>query len=52
MMFNNKLNDTSQDLVANYPDLKLVVFDIYHPLLNLITKPSDNGNTLLLFDHQ
>ncbi|KAM0037729.1 putative triacylglycerol lipase [Helianthus debilis subsp. tardiflorus] len=43
VMFNNKLNDTSQDLVANYPDLKLVVFDIYHPLLNLITKPSDNG---------
>ncbi|KAK1406443.1 hypothetical protein QVD17_41741 [Tagetes erecta] len=42
-MFNNKLNVTSQDLVASYPDLKLVVFDIYHPLLDLITKPSDNG---------
>ncbi|KAK9055009.1 hypothetical protein SSX86_026088 [Deinandra increscens subsp. villosa] len=43
MMFNDRLNATSQDLVALYPDLKLVVFDIYHPLLALITKPADNG---------
>ncbi|XP_076949408.1 GDSL esterase/lipase At5g03820-like, partial [Bidens hawaiensis] len=43
IMFNNKLNATSQNLLAKYPDLKLVVFDIYHPLLHLITKPSDYG---------
>ncbi|KAI3686750.1 hypothetical protein L1987_80435 [Smallanthus sonchifolius] len=43
VMFNNKLNATSQDLVASHPDLKVVVFDVYHPLLGLITKPSDNG---------
>ncbi|KAI5664878.1 hypothetical protein M9H77_24201 [Catharanthus roseus] len=41
--FNNKLNITSQNLKSNLPGLKLVVFDIYNPLLNLITKPADNG---------
>ncbi|KAI3821121.1 hypothetical protein L1987_08678 [Smallanthus sonchifolius] len=29
-----------ENLVANHPDLKLVAFDVYHPLLGLITKPS------------
>lgn len=43
-MFNNKLNATSMDLVAKYPELKLVVFDIYHPLLAIIRKPGDHGN--------
>lgn len=42
--FNNKLNSTSQALVSRLPGLKLVVFDIYQPLLDLITKPADNGN--------
>ncbi|CAA0830419.1 GDSL esterase/lipase [Striga hermonthica] len=41
--FNNKLNTTSQILKTNHTGLKLVVFDIYHPLLDLILKPSDNG---------
>ncbi|KAJ8899658.1 hypothetical protein K2173_019354 [Erythroxylum novogranatense] len=41
--FNNKLNSTSQSLVDKLPDLKLVVFDIYQPLLDMILKPSDNG---------
>ncbi|CAI0469581.1 unnamed protein product [Linum tenue] len=41
--FNQKLNTTSQGLVARYPDLKLVVFDIYKPLVDLINKPSDSG---------
>lgn len=41
--FNNKLNITSQSLKNNLPGLKLVVFDIYQPLLNLITSPSDSG---------
>ncbi|KAA8518651.1 hypothetical protein F0562_016125 [Nyssa sinensis] len=41
--FNDKLNSTSQNLQSNLPGLKLVVFDIYQPLLDLITKPTDNG---------
>ncbi|EEF33731.1 GDSL esterase/lipase At5g03820 [Ricinus communis] len=41
--FNNKLNSTSQSLVSNLPGLKLVVFDIYQPLLDMILKPTDNG---------
>lgn len=43
MSFNNKLNNTSQILKSKLPGLKLVVFDIYQPLLELITKPTDNG---------
>ncbi|XP_051130968.1 GDSL esterase/lipase At5g03820 [Andrographis paniculata] len=42
-MFNTKLNTTSEDLKANLPGLKLVVFDIYQPLLDMITKPVDSG---------
>ncbi|CAA2970450.1 GDSL esterase lipase At5g03820-like [Olea europaea subsp. europaea] len=41
--FNNKLNSTSQNLKSKLPGLKLVVFDIYNPLLELIAKPIDNG---------
>ncbi|KAF3441755.1 hypothetical protein FNV43_RR15670 [Rhamnella rubrinervis] len=42
VLFNNKLNTTSQTL-RNLPGLKLVVFDIYQPLLDMITRPTDNG---------
>ncbi|XP_057779786.1 GDSL esterase/lipase At5g03810-like [Salvia miltiorrhiza] len=41
--FNHKLNSTSQNLKASLPGLKLVVFDIYQPLLDLISNPSDAG---------
>lgn len=41
--FNNKLNCTSINLKSKLPGLKLVVFDIYNPLLELITKPTDYG---------
>ncbi|KAK4419296.1 GDSL esterase/lipase [Sesamum alatum] len=41
--FNNKLNNTSQNLKTNLPGLKLVVFDIYNPLLDMIVKPTDSG---------
>ncbi|XP_058204152.1 GDSL esterase/lipase At5g03810-like [Rhododendron vialii] len=41
--FNNKLSTTAQYLKSNFPGLKVVVFDIYQPLLDLITKPSDQG---------
>ncbi|XP_062005738.1 GDSL esterase/lipase At5g03810-like [Rosa rugosa] len=43
ILFNNKLNNTSQTLQKSLPGLKLVVFDIYQPLLDMITNPSDNG---------
>ncbi|KAF8042735.1 hypothetical protein BT93_A1150 [Corymbia citriodora subsp. variegata] len=41
--FNNKLNSTSQSLQNRLPGLKLVVFDIYQPLLDMVTKPAANG---------
>ncbi|XP_073157714.1 GDSL esterase/lipase At5g03820-like [Henckelia pumila] len=41
--FNNKLNITSQNLKARLPGLKLVVFDIYNPLMDIIAKPTDSG---------
>ncbi|XP_019453907.1 PREDICTED: GDSL esterase/lipase At5g22810-like [Lupinus angustifolius] len=41
--YNKKLNYTSEKLQKLLPDLNLVVFDIYQPLYNLVTKPSENG---------
>ncbi|XP_073044356.1 GDSL esterase/lipase At5g03820-like [Primulina eburnea] len=41
--FNNKLNATSQNLKTRLPGLKLVVFDIYNPLMDMIAKPTDSG---------
>ncbi|XP_057779307.1 GDSL esterase/lipase At5g03820-like [Salvia miltiorrhiza] len=41
--FNRKLNTTSENLKASLGGLKLVVFDIYQPLLDLISHPSDTG---------
>lgn len=43
--FNKKINSTSQSLQKKLPGLKLVVFDIYQPLLDMVTKPADNGNS-------
>ncbi|KAL8526217.1 hypothetical protein ACS0TY_015436 [Phlomoides rotata] len=43
--FNNRLNTTSQTLKATYPGLKLVVFDIYTSLLDMIVRPNENGFT-------
>ncbi|PPS03788.1 hypothetical protein GOBAR_AA16876 [Gossypium barbadense] len=50
--FNNKLNATSQRLQTKLPNLKLVVFDIYQSLYNLVTKPADNeaANKILADD--
>ncbi|CAL0333999.1 unnamed protein product [Lupinus luteus] len=41
--YNKKLNYTSEKLQKLFPDLNLVVFDIYEPLYNLVTNPSENG---------
>lgn len=47
--FNNKLNKTSQNLKSKLPGIKLVVFDIFQPLFDMITKPAESGNMLKLF---
>lgn len=44
--FNVKLNNTSQSLINKLPSLKLVVFDVYQPLLDMINSPSDSGMCL------
>ncbi|XP_065855486.1 GDSL esterase/lipase At5g03820-like [Euphorbia lathyris] len=41
--FNAKLKTTSESLKSSLPGLKLVVFDIYQPLMDMVMKPSDNG---------
>ncbi|WOK99386.1 GDSL esterase/lipase [Canna indica] len=41
--FNKKINVAAQTLKKSHPDLKLVVFDIYKPLLDLINNPEKNG---------
>ena len=41
--FNEKLNTTSNNLQNMLPGLNLVIFDIYQPLYDLVTKPSENG---------
>ncbi|XP_058755434.1 GDSL esterase/lipase At5g22810-like [Vicia villosa] len=41
--FNKKLNLTSTKLLKKFPDLKLIILDIYQPLYKLSTKPSDYG---------
>ncbi|KAM3217667.1 GDSL esterase/lipase [Capsicum annuum] len=41
--FNNKLNKTSQNLKSKLPGIKLVVFDIFQPLFDMITKPAESG---------
>ncbi|MFS8004967.1 putative triacylglycerol lipase [Helianthus anomalus] len=41
--FNKKLNATSLSLKSKLSGLNLVVLDIYHPLFDLIQKPTDFG---------
>ncbi|KAG6430538.1 hypothetical protein SASPL_108608 [Salvia splendens] len=43
ILFNQKLNSASQNLKASLYGLKLVVLDIYQPLLDMITNPGDSG---------
>lgn len=44
--FNYKLKAAAEALKKSRPDLKLVVFDIYNPLLDLVQNPSKYGNTI------
>ncbi|KAF3333031.1 GDSL esterase/lipase [Carex littledalei] len=41
--FNYKLKAAAEALKKSHPDLKLVVFDIYNPLLDLVQNPSKYG---------
>ncbi|XP_038973238.1 GDSL esterase/lipase At5g03810-like [Phoenix dactylifera] len=42
-VFNKKLNAAGRALKKSHPRLKLVVLDIYSPLLDLIRHPENNG---------
>jgi len=46
--FNTKLNTTSQNLQKVLSNLTLAVLDIYQPLHDLVTKPTENGKFKLL----
>ena len=41
--FNQKLTSISQRLQNRLSDLKLIVFDIFQPLNDIIKNPSENG---------
>lgn len=41
--FNAKLEAASDSIRKQHSDLKLVVFDIYNPLLDLVTNPTAAG---------
>ncbi|GAB2269324.1 hypothetical protein Dimus_004244 [Dionaea muscipula] len=41
--YNKKLNQTGAQLTKQFPDLKLVIFNIYDPFYQLIQKPQDSG---------
>uniref|UniRef100_A0A1D1Y4J5 GDSL esterase/lipase APG n=1 Tax=Anthurium amnicola TaxID=1678845 RepID=A0A1D1Y4J5_9ARAE len=41
--FNQKLSNEVTSLTQQYTDLKIVVFDIYKPLLDLVSSPSKSG---------
>lgn len=42
--FNKKINSAAASLQKQFPDLKLVIFDIFKPLYDLVQSPSANGN--------
>lgn len=43
--FNTKLQSATTSLQNRFSDLKLVAFDIYQPLLNMVSKPAENGKS-------
>jgi len=43
--FNKKLNAAASKLQKQYSDLKIVVFDIYSPLYDLVQNPSKSGKS-------
>ncbi|KAK3149712.1 hypothetical protein QOZ80_3AG0221400 [Eleusine coracana subsp. coracana] len=43
LIFNRKLGAAANAVKQRHPDLKLVVFDIYQPLLDLVSNPTSAG---------
>ena len=51
-VFNKKLNAAAASLQKQYPDLRLVIFDIYQPLFDVVKSPSQYGTlNQTLFQH-
>lgn len=48
LTFNRKLGVAADAVKRRHPDLKLVVFDIYQPLLDLVQNPTNAGMGLCL----
>ncbi|PON81083.1 Lipase [Trema orientale] len=44
-VFNKKLNAAATSLQKQYPDLRLVIFDIFKPLYDVVKSPSQYGFT-------
>lgn len=49
LVFNEKLNATSELMKNRFTDLVLVVFDIYQPLFDLISNPTEHGSSRFIF---
>ncbi|KAF6164273.1 hypothetical protein GIB67_010243 [Kingdonia uniflora] len=52
--FNKKINAAASQLQKQLSSLKLAIFDIYTPLLDLVINPAKNGNdptALIFYDH-
>lgn len=43
LVFNRKLNSTAAALQKQLPGLKLVIFDVFKPLYDVIVSPSNHG---------
>ncbi|KAL3840843.1 hypothetical protein ACJIZ3_025434 [Penstemon smallii] len=43
--FNKKINSAATQLQKQLPDLKLVIFDVFKPLYDIVASPSQNGFT-------
>lgn len=47
--FNKKLNSAAESLKKQLPGFRIVIFDIYKPLYDVISSPSKNGKDWSLF---
>lgn len=48
-MFNKKMNNAAASLRKQYPDLRIVIFDIFTSILNIVKTPAKYGNPLSSF---
>lgn len=46
--FNKKLDAAANSLAKQLPNLRIAIFDIYTPLVDLVTNPSKNGLSPML----